>query len=148
VNLLDTDALSHLQKGDAVGATIAANMASFPDHDFRITIVNAYEMLAGAFDLIHQLRKKHKDLIPGFQLFQELVDDLGAWQGRILPYDNAADRVDRGFPPRLRQDIDNDARIAAIALAHGAGVWTCNVDDEKRVPGLIVYAAETGIRVP
>jgi hypothetical protein len=97
--------------------------------------------------LIHQLRKKHKDLIPCFQLFQELVDYLGAWQGRILPHDNAADRVDRGFPPWLRQEIGNDARIAAIALAHGAGVWTCNVDDDKRVPGLIVYAAETGIRV-
>jgi hypothetical protein len=47
VNLLDTDALSHLQKGDAVGATIAANMALSSDHDFRITAVNAYEMPAG-----------------------------------------------------------------------------------------------------
>jgi predicted nucleic acid-binding protein len=147
VNLRDTDALSHLQKHDPVGAAIAAWLATSPDPDFRITTVNAYEMLGGAFDLIHELRKKHKDLIPGFQLFQELFDYLGGWRGRILPYDDRADRVLKGLPPRLRQELRNDARIAAIALVHGAAVWTCNVDDYKRVPGLIVYAAETGIRV-
>jgi len=147
VNLLDTDALGHLQKNDRVGAVIASRLATSPDPDFRITTVNAYEMLGGAFDLIHELRKKHKDLIPGFQLFQEPFDYLGVWQGRILPYDDTADRVFRGFPPRLRQELRSDARIAAIALARGAAVWTCNVNDYKRVPGLTVYAAETGVRV-
>lgn len=146
MNLLDTDALSHLQKTDPVGAAIAARLAASPDRDFRITTINAYEMLGGAFDLIHELRKKHKDLIPGFQLFQELFDYLQAWKGRTLPYDEGADQVYQRFPPRLRQELRNDARIAAIALAHGAAVWTCNVDDYKRVPGLTVYAAETGMR--
>jgi predicted nucleic acid-binding protein len=146
LNLLDTDALSHLQKADPVGAAITARLAASPDRDFRITTINAYEMLGGAFDLIHDLRKKRKDLIPGFQLFQELFDYLRGWQGRILPYDEAADQVYQGFPPRLRQALRNDARIAAIALAHGAVVWTCNVDDYTRVPGLTVYSAETGMR--
>jgi predicted nucleic acid-binding protein len=146
VNLLDTDALSHLQKNDPVGAVIAARLAASPDPDFRITTINAYEMLGGAIDLIQELRKKRKDLIPGFQLFQELVDYLGVWQGRILPSDETADRVYRGFVPRLRQELGNDARVAAIALTHGAAVWTCNVDDYKRVPGLAVYAADTGMR--
>jgi predicted nucleic acid-binding protein len=147
VNLLDTDALSHLQKNDPVGTVIAIRLVASADPDFRITTVSVYEMLSGAFDLIHQLKKKHKDLIPGFQLFQELFDFLGFWRGRILPYDQAADQVYRGFPPRLRQDLGNDGRIAAIALARGAAVWTCNVGDFKRVPGLIVYRAETGLRV-
>lgn len=147
MNLLDTDALSHLQKPDSVGAVIADRMSASPDPEFRITTVNAYEMLSGAFDLIYELRKKHKDLIPGFQLLQEVLDFLGAWQGRILPYDDAADRAYRGFLPRLRQEIGYDARIAAIALAHGAAVWTCNVSDYKPVPGLTVYAADTGMRV-
>jgi predicted nucleic acid-binding protein len=147
VNLLDTDALSHIQKHDPVGVVIVARLAAAPDPDFRITTINAYEMLRGAFDLIPQLKKKHKDLIPGFHLFQELFDYLGRWLGRILPYDDAADRIYQGFPPRLCQDLGNDARIAAIALAHGAAIWTCNVDDFKRVPGLVVYRAETGLRV-
>ena len=146
MNLLDTDALSHLQKNDPVGAAIAARLAASPDPVFRITTVNAYEVLGGACDLIQELRKKHKDLIPGFRLLQELFDYLGAWPGRILPYDDAADRVYRGLPPRLRQELGNDARIAAIALTHGAAVWTCNVDDYKRVTGLTVFAADTGVR--
>ena len=147
MNLLDTDALSHLQKNDPVGAVIATRLAASPDPVFRVTTVGVYEMMRGAFDLIHQLKQKHKDLIPGFDRFQEVFDYLGVWRGQILPYDQAADQVYRGCLPRLRQDLGNDGRIAAIALAHGAAVWTCNVNDFKRVPGLIVYRAETGLRV-
>jgi predicted nucleic acid-binding protein len=147
VNLLDTDALSHLQKQDAVGTSIIAAMAASPDRDFWITTVNIYEMLGGAIRLIHDLKRKQKDPIPGFRLIQDLFDYLGFWQGRILRYDDASERAYRGFTPRLRQDLKDDARIAAIALRHGAAVWTCNVGDYKRISGLTVYAAETGMRV-
>lgn len=148
MNLLDTDVLTHLQKNDPDGAMIAAQLVASPDQDFRITAVNTYEMLVGAFDLVCKLQKTRKALIPGFKLLQELLDYLLGWQGRILPYDLAADQVYRGFPPRLRQELGNDARIAAIALAHGAAVWTCNVKDYKRLPGLVVYAAKTGTQTP
>jgi len=74
VNLLDTDVLSHLQKNDPVGAVIVTRLTAFPDQDFRITTVNAYEMLAGAIDVIQKRKKGHKDPIPGFRLFQELYD--------------------------------------------------------------------------
>jgi predicted nucleic acid-binding protein len=57
VNLLDTDVLSHLQKKDPIGDSIAVAMAASPDADFRITTVNACEMLDGALGLIHDLRK-------------------------------------------------------------------------------------------
>lgn len=147
MNLLDTDALSHLQKNDRVGAVILTRLAASPDTDFRITTVNAFEMLGGAVDLIRELRRKHKDAVPGFKLLEELLDYLGGWRGRIMPYDDAADQVYRGLPPRLRQELGNDARIEAIAVVLNAPVWTCNVDDYRRIPGLIVYAAETGKRV-
>ncbi|MGO9463754.1 MAG: type II toxin-antitoxin system VapC family toxin [Isosphaeraceae bacterium] len=147
MNLLDTDVVSHVQKTDPVGTSIVVAMAAFPNSDFRITTVTAYEMVNGAIGLIHDLRRNRKDLIPGFQLFQELLDYLGLWAGRILPYDAASERIYRGFPSRLRQELGNDARIAAIALTHGAGVWTCNASDYMRVPGLTVYAAESGSRV-
>jgi predicted nucleic acid-binding protein len=68
VNLLDTDVLSHLHKRDPVGDSIAVAMAAAPDRDFWITTVNIYEMLGGAFRLIHDLKKKRKDPIPGFLL--------------------------------------------------------------------------------
>jgi predicted nucleic acid-binding protein len=145
--LLDTDVLSHLQKQDVVGAVIASNLAASPDQDIRITTVNAYEMLGGALDLLHDMKKRRKKVVPGFQLFQELLEYLGTWQRKILPYDDKADNVYQGFTSRLRQELKNDAQIAAIALAHSAAVWTCNEDDYKRVPGLSVYAAKTGMRV-
>ena len=147
MNLLDSDALSHLQKNDHVGAVISTRLAASTDSDFRITVVNAFEMLGGAVDLIRELRRKHKGEVPGFKLLEELLDYLGGWRGRIMPYDDAADQVYRGLPPRLRQELGNDARIGAIAVVLNATVWTCNVDDYKRIPGLTVYAAETGTRV-
>lgn len=148
MNLLDTNVLSHLQKQDPVGNAIVAAMAASTDRDFQIMAVNAYEMLGGAFELIRDLRKRRKSLTPGFQLFQDLLAYVALWQGRILPYDDACDQVYRGLPPRLQQELKNDARIAAIALRHGATVWTRNVTDFRRVPGLVVYAADTGLRVP
>lgn len=147
MNLLDTNVLSHLQKGDSIGNAIVVAMASSSDQDYRITTVNAYEMLDGASRLIRSLAKQpNRSTTPGFQLFQELLDYLSPWHGRILLYDDATERVYRGFEPRIRQELKNDARIAAIALTHGAAVWTRNVADFKRVPGLAVYAAETGLR--
>lgn len=84
MNIPDTDVLSHLQKADAVGATIAVAMAASPDQDFRTTTISAYEMLDGALGLIQELREKQKALIPGLELFQDLLDYLWLWQGRIL----------------------------------------------------------------
>jgi hypothetical protein len=91
--LLDTDVLGHLQKKDVVGTVIAGNLAAFPDREVRITTVNAYEMLGGAFDLLYDLKKKRRSLVPGFQLFQELLDYVRTWEGMILPYDEQAHNV-------------------------------------------------------
>ena len=147
MNLLDTDALSHLQKNDSVGAVISTRLAASADPDFLITVVNAFEMLGGAVDLIRELRRKNQGTVRGFKLLEELLDYLCGWRGRIMPYDNAADQFYRGLPPRIRQELGYDARIGAIAMVLKATVWTCNVDDYKRIPGLTVYAAETGARV-
>lgn len=147
MNILDTDVLSHLQKADTVAGAIILAMDASPDQDFRITTVNAWEMLDGAFTLIQELRKKQKALTSGFQLVQDLLDYLAPWRDRILRYDDDAERAYRTFPPRLRQELGNDARIGAIALMRGAAVRTCNVNDYKRIPGLTVHAAESGAKV-
>lgn len=147
MNILDTDALSHHMKRNAIGMAIEALMVASPDPDFWISAVSAFEIMDGAVTL-HKARKKgRKDLIPSFDLVHDVVEYLGSWRGRIHRYDTSADRIYQGFAPRLRQELGEDARIAAIALSHGAAVWTCNVDDFKRVTGLAVYRAETGLRV-
>jgi predicted nucleic acid-binding protein len=147
VNILDTDALSHHMKSNAIGQAIGAHIAA-SEPDFRVTAVSAYEMVDGALQLYKDLRKKRRDVIPGFGLIQEIVEYLGSWQGRVLPYDAEADQIYRRFSNRLRQELGDDARIAAIALARDAAIWTCNVRDFKRVPNLAVVQAETGIVFP
>jgi len=147
VIILDTDALGHLQKKDPVGILIEVGLDASPDRDIRVTAVTAYEILSGATALVDRRKKERRDLIPAFQLLQDLVEYLGIWQGLILSYEAAADQIYRGLPARLRQELKEDARIAAIALAHGASVWTCNVTDYAKVPGLTVVRAETGSKL-
>ena len=146
--ILDTDALSHLQKGDPVGVLIEAQLDAALDRDIRITSVTAYEMMSGAVALIDRRKKERRDPIPAFHLLQDLVEYLGRWQGRILPYETGAEQILQSLPSRLRQELKDDARIAAIALAYDSAVWTCNVADYLKVPGLTVFRAETGLKVP
>jgi predicted nucleic acid-binding protein len=143
VNILDTDALSHHMKMNSMGRAIEVQIAA-SEPDFVITAVSAFETIAGAAELYEKLQKRRRDLIAGFNLVKEVVKYLGRWRGRILPYDTYADQIYLGFTPRLRQELGNDARIAAIARAQGAGLWTLNVHDFKQVSGLVVVEADTG----
>jgi predicted nucleic acid-binding protein len=147
VIILDTDVLGHLQKRDAVGVGIAANLDASADRDVRITVISAYEMLGGAVALIDRRKRERRDPIPAFRLLQELVEYLTAWRGLVLPYEGQAEQVYAGLPSRLRQGLKDGARITAIALTQGATVWTCNVTDFAKVPGLAVVEAPTGTRV-
>ena len=93
----------------------------------QLVSVSAFEMVDGALQLYKDLRKKRRDLIPGFNLIQEIVEYLGSWQGRVLPYDAGADQIYRGFSTRIQQELGDDSRIAAIALARGAARKTIGV---------------------
>src|SRR4051812_39365201 len=104
-------------KKDSIGAAIEGQMRASPDPEFWSTSISAFEMVDGALALYKKLRKKRKDLIPGFELIQEVVEYLGGWRGRIHPYNAASEQIFRGLTPRLRQVLGDDARIAAIALA-------------------------------
>jgi predicted nucleic acid-binding protein len=76
-----------------------------------------------------------------------MVEFIGLWTGLILPYDTKAEQIYKAFSPRLRQELKDDARIASVALSNNAVVWTCNVTDYARVPGLTVFDAKTGLKV-
>ncbi len=145
--ILDTDVLSHIQKRDSVGVLIDLRLDGSVDRDIRITSVNAYEMLSGAVAWIERRKKERRDLIQPYFLFGEVVNYLAGWKGLILPYDAKAEQIYKGLPPRLRQELKDDARIASVALVNNAAVWTCNVTDYLRVPGLTVFDAGTGLKV-
>ncbi len=82
--ILDTDALSHLLKGNSEGLLIEAWLDASPDRETRITVVTAYEMLSGAIALVDRQKKEHRDVIPAFFLFEELVKYLAIWKEKIL----------------------------------------------------------------
>ncbi len=147
MNILDTDAISHLMKKNSIGTDIDFHMKASPNAEFRITAISVFEMVDGALALHRSLKQRQKELIPAFALIQETIEYLAVWRNLICAYETKSERIHKGLAPRLRQEIGDDARIAAIALALGSTVWTCNVDDYKRVPGLVVYRADTGLRV-
>jgi predicted nucleic acid-binding protein len=147
VIIFDTDALSHLQKRNSVGLLIENGLDTSPDRDIRITTVTAYEMLGGAVALVDRRKKERGDLISAFHLLEELFKFLENWKDLILPYNAKAEQIYQVFPPRLRQELKDNARIAAIALVYGAAVWTCNVVDYARVPDLTLFDAKAGSKV-
>lgn len=104
-----------MQKKDPVGLLIEAGLGASNDRDIRITAVTAYEMTGGAVAPIDRRKRERRDPVPAFHLLQDLVEYLGLWRGLILPYEAAADRIYRGFPAHPRQELKDDARIAAIA---------------------------------
>ena len=116
--ILDTDALG---QRDPVEVPIEAGLADGPDLDIRITVISTYEIMGGAVTLIERRKKDRRDLVPAFHLHQNLVEYLGLWRGLILPYDAMAEHIFRAFPSRLRQELNDDARIAAVALAARRG---------------------------
>jgi hypothetical protein len=116
VNILDTDALSHHMKRNAIGLAIEARMRASADPDFRITAIGAVEMVDGAIALHKSLKKRRKDLIPGFDLIQEVVEYLGEWRGRIHGYDAASDQIYRV----LHRD---SARSWGMTLGLRRSIW-------------------------
>ncbi len=145
--ILDTDALSHVQKRNSIGILTQAMIDSLPDEDFRIASVSAYEILSGTLALIERRKRDRGDLIAAFHLLEELLGFLAIWKGRVLPYDTRVEQIYKNFSPRLRQELKEDARIAAVAFSNNAVVWTCNVADYVRVPGLTVFDAKTSLKV-
>ncbi len=145
--ILDTDAFSHIKYRNAVGLLIEALLEISPDRETRVSVVTAYEIMKGAVALVDRRKKERGDLISAFHLFEGLVKFLGTWKGSILPFDAEAEQIYQGFPVRLRQELKNDARIAAVAIVYDAAVWTCNIADYARVPGLTLFNAKTGLKV-
>ena len=146
--ILDTDAFSHIQQRNPVGLTIEARLERSSDRNIRFTTVTAYEILKGAISLVELRKKERKDLIAPLDLVGQLVRFVGRRRKQMMPYDEKAEQIFVAFPPRLRQELKDDARIAAVALVHGAAVWTCNVGDFSRVPGLTFIDARIGPVVP
>ena len=136
--VLDTQHISQLQRlGDPAGLRLSEKLSQFGDSEVRIAIISPYEQLRSLVGRIH--RADNPEQVWPLVLLERLLAFYGSWTGRILPFDEPAIALLRGFSPKLIRGIGAmDARIAAIALHHGATLLTANLSDFRQVPGLLV----------
>ena len=136
--ILDTQPVSQLQRISSKDADlIEERLRGIPVDQVRITVITPFEQLKECLGKINSTKHPAKQ-VAHFQLFLRLLDHYSRrWTGLILPFDEAAVAEFQKLPVQLIRRIGGrDARIAAIALAHGATVMTANKRDFQQVPGL------------
>ena len=137
--VLDTDHLTLLQWGGDAGERIRARLRILGfAHASPTTIISCEEQMRGWMSLIARTTKVADDV----RLYAKLklhIQYFGTLQ--ILPFDEkAAMEFQRLKTARIRIGT-LDLKIAAIALAQEATLYTRNFRDFRQVPGLQIYDA-------
>ena len=130
--LLDTDTVSHHQRGHA---GVLQRLASVPPSDVLISTITLAEQMRGCWNAVNKARSD-EELI----LAHDLCRRVSEYYGRRSLVDLTKDALDR-FHDLRRQGIrigTQDLRIAAIALQLGAILVSCNLREFRKVPGLTV----------
>jgi tRNA(fMet)-specific endonuclease VapC len=140
VIILDTQHVSQLQLvGTDSEARLSSRLKAAPGEEIRITIISPFEQFRECLGRINASTTRPAEQIKHFRLLGKLMTFYAPWNGRILPFDQAAAGVLSQFPPELIRRIgSSDARIAAIALAKDATLLSANLRDFRQVPGLRV----------
>jgi tRNA(fMet)-specific endonuclease VapC len=137
--LLDTDHITLLQRGSAAGQNIRNRLKLLGLSASPPTTVISYEEqirgwmkeLAGARSVVEEV-EVYRRLKAHLAFFSTL---------EVLEFDaHAATEFQRLRSQKIRIGT-MDLKIAAIALAHHATVWTRNAVDFRKVPGLRIEDA-------
>lgn len=129
--VLDTDTISALRRGNR---GVLTRVMTVPTSDVFVTIVSLHEQIAGRLSVLNRPLQP-PELVEAYERLSQMLDFYAA--ANILPYNEAAARLDDGLRTTLRRMGTNDRHIAAIALAHRAILVTGNIKDYRRVPGLV-----------
>lgn len=132
--LLDTDTLSHLQRGNE---RLIRRIKGGESGEFAISIVTRIEMLRGRFDHFLKAASAAEVLRAQHLLVQT---EVALQQLELLPFDlSAAVEFDRLDKAGLSRKVGRaDLLIASVALAHKAILVTRNLRHFRQVPGLRV----------
>ena len=130
--ILDTDILTHFQKGHAVVTRRARALAPA---QLAVSIISAEEELIGWYTKVRQA-KSADQLAIAYERMTEAIRFLATVQ--LVSYSVAAIRRYEQLRNSLRRLSKNDLRIAAIALEGGDTVATANIRDFQQTPGLMV----------
>jgi len=108
-------------------------------HEISVTIVTVEELINGWVgrrndpSLVHNLPGRYYPLSTTVQYLQNI---------EVLDFTPEADtclkKLLKDHPPLKKKSLENDMRIAAIALSIGATVITRNKRDFGQVPGLSI----------
>jgi tRNA(fMet)-specific endonuclease VapC len=134
VLILDTDAISLIQRGDGFRFETLIKILEDADDDVFVTVISFDEQIHGAFKEI--ANNDSKVLVRGYHRLYELLQDYG--DRPMLQYDDKAGVVFQKLKVMKGRPATKDLRIASIALSHGATVVTGNLRDFQKVPVLKV----------
>lgn len=132
--VLDTDAISLIQRGGGTGSRYEAlaEMLDKAHDDVYVTVISLDEQLHGAFNEIAS--DDAKVCVRGYLRLRKLVADYS--DRPILDYDEKAQSVYQRLRGLKGRPGTKDLRIAAIVLSHDATLVTGNVRHFAKVPML------------
>ena len=133
--ILDTDHVSLLEWGDESSEPLRERLANLAAHEVAATIISYEESMRGWMAYIARAKTIEQQV----QAYQRLHRHLDNYrQIPLLDFDAHAGQEFQ----RLRQARIGigtmDLKIAAIALASGATLLSCNRVDFEKVPGLSI----------
>jgi tRNA(fMet)-specific endonuclease VapC len=132
--ILDTDTLTHLQKGNE---KVKAHLAKAKDFEFAITIITKAEILRGRIDFLFKandsgsLERAQKFLMESEHLLEQIPT---VWFDK----DSLSNFDELKLQSKFRKIGRNDLLIASICLTKRAVLVTRNVKHFTQFPNLIV----------
>ena len=132
--ILDSDYLSLLEwpEGDTARKILDA-LRLFPVTEVATTIVNFEEQTQGWIEAIRQ-RREVKDQVERYRRMRRSLRNYCSFN--VLDFDELAATEFQRLRKQYRRLGTMDLKIAAIALAHRAALWTRNMQDFGQIVGL------------
>ena len=128
--VLDTDAISLIQRGEGRRFIALSRLLDDADDDVYVTVVSLDEQIHGAFKEISSNDSKIR--VRGYRRLRDVADD---YCGRpMLDYDEQAESLFDRLKGIKGRPATKDLRIASIPLSHNAALVTGNVNDFGKVP--------------
>jgi len=130
VLVLDTDAISLIQRGSGPRFDALTTVLDEDADDVYVTVISLDEQIHGAFKEIasNSLRIR----IRGYRRLHDIADD---YCGRpMLDYDEKAESIFDRLRGLKGRPATKDLRIASIALSYDATLVTGNVTDFEKIP--------------
>lgn len=128
--VLDTDALSLIQRGNGPHFEALAKILDEANEEVYVTVISLDEQLHGAFKEIASNQARIR--LQGYRRLRDLTDDYS--QRPMLDYDEKADAIFDRLKGMKGRPATKDLRIATIALSFDATLVTGNVNDFAKIP--------------